>query len=67
MNNKQSTSGNSDRPLKVNISITLDEPLVRELRRLSDGSFRSLSQYINLVLYRHIRAVARGKTSPDKK
>lgn len=61
---------NSDRPLKVNISITLDEPLVRELRRLSDGSFRSLSQYINLVLYEHIVALERKKercTPPDGK
>ncbi len=51
----------SNRPLKVNISITLDEPLVRELRRRSDSSYRSLSQYINLVLYQHVRAAAQGK------
>ncbi len=51
----------SNRPLKVKVSITLDEPLVRELRRRSDSSYRSLSQYINLVLYQHVRAAEQGK------
>ena len=51
----------SNRPLKVKVSITLDEPLVRELRRRSDSSYRSLSQYINLVLCQHVRAAAQGK------
>ncbi len=54
----------SDRPLKVKVSITLDEPVVREIRRLSDSSFRSLSQYINLVLYRHIAELEREKEPP---
>lgn len=56
----------SNRPLKVKVSITLDEPLVRELRRRSDSAYRPLSQYINLVLYQHVRAAAQGKP-PHKK
>ncbi len=56
----------SNRPLKVKVSITLDEPLVRELRRRSDSAYRPLSQYINLVLYEHIAALERKKEPPHK-
>lgn len=56
----------SNRPLKVKVSITLDEPLVRELRRRSDSAYRPLSQYINLVLRRHLAALGREKEPPHK-
>ena len=45
------------RPLKEKISITLDTDLVEKLRRCSEEDDRSLSQYINLVLKRHIEAL----------
>ena len=45
------------RPLKEKLSITLDADLVEKLRRYSEEDDRSLSQYINVVLKRHIEAM----------
>ncbi len=42
------------RPLKEKISITLDSDLVEKLRKEAECDDRSLSQYINLILKRHI-------------
>ena len=42
------------KPLKEKISITLDEPVIRELKQLAEGQDRSLSSYINLVLKAHL-------------
>jgi len=43
------------KPLKVNISLTLDEDVLTEVRRLAEEDDRSVSQYINLVLRQHLR------------
>ena len=43
------------RPLKEKVSITLDSDLLETLRRLSEEDERPLSQYINLVLRRHVK------------
>ena len=50
-----------NRPPKVRVSVTLDEHVVREVRRLSGIQYRSLSQYINLFLYRHIAELEHEK------
>lgn len=42
------------KPLKEKISITVDSDLLDKLRTLADKDERSLSQYINLVLKKHI-------------
>ena len=42
------------RPLKEKISITIDEDLLKTIRELAEEDDRSLSQYINLVLKKHI-------------
>lgn len=42
------------KPLKQKISITLDSDIVEALKELADEDDRSLSQYINLVLKRHL-------------
>ena len=42
------------RPLKDKISITIDNDLLAKLRELSEADDRSLSQYINLVLKKHV-------------
>ena len=42
------------KPLKEKISITIDEDLLKKLRTLAENDDRSLSQYINLVLKKHI-------------
>ena len=40
--------------LKKSVSITLDDPLLEELRDLAEEADRSLSSYINLVLRKHL-------------
>lgn len=42
------------KPLKVKLSITLDEDVAEAVRRLADEDDRSVSQYINLVLKNHL-------------
>lgn len=42
------------KPLKEKISITIDGDLLTTLRELAENDDRSLSQYINLVLKKHI-------------
>jgi len=42
------------RPLKEKISITIDSDLLEKLRNQAEYDDRSLSQYINLVLKRHL-------------
>lgn len=38
------------KPLKVKVSITLDEDLVEKVKRAAEEDDRSFSQYINLIL-----------------
>ena len=38
------------KPLKEKISITIDEDVLKELRKMAEKEDRSLSQYINIVL-----------------
>jgi len=42
------------RPLKEKISITIDSDLLEKLREIADADCRPLSQYINLVLKKHV-------------
>ncbi len=42
------------RPLKEKISITLDSDLLDILRKQAENDDRSLSQYINIILKKHI-------------
>ncbi len=42
------------KPLKERISITIDSDLLEKLREKADYDCRPLSQYINLILRRHI-------------
>lgn len=48
------------KPLKERISITIDNDLLERLRYEAERDDRSLSQYINLVLRRHIRELEQG-------
>ena len=45
---------NTQKPLKVKVSITLDEDVIREIRALAETDDRNFSQYINLVLKKHM-------------
>ena len=44
------------KPLKEKLSITIDSDLVAQLKEMAERDERSLSQYINLVLRKHVRA-----------
>ena len=46
--------GDSVKPLKVKVSLTLDGPIVEKLQTLAEWEDRSLSSYINLVLREHL-------------
>ena len=53
--------GDSMKPLKEKLSITLDAPVVDQLRELAEYEDRSLSSYINLVLREHLERKKNGK------
>ncbi len=42
------------KPLKAKVSITLDEDVIRRIRELAEADDRNFSQYINLVLKKHL-------------
>lgn len=49
------------RPLKERISITLDNDLLEKIRQKAELDDRSLSQYINIVLKKHLEALESQK------
>lgn len=51
------------KPLKEKVSITLDTDLLEKLRYLAEYDDRSLSQYINLVLKKHLEKLDEQKSS----
>ena len=46
---------NTQKPLKTKVSITLDEDVIRQVRDLADADDRNFSQYINLILKKHVQ------------
>ena len=49
------------RPLKEKISITIDSDVLEKLREKAEYDCRPLSQYINLVLKKHLEEQERKK------
>lgn len=47
----------SMKPLKVKVSVSLDEDVVKKLRVLAEEDDRQLSSYINLVLRNYLRRI----------
>ena len=45
------------KPLKEKISITIDHDLLQKLKEFAEQDDRSLSQYINIVLKKHIESL----------
>ncbi len=45
------------KPLKEKISITLDGDLLEQIKKMAEEDDRSLSQYINTVLKKHIKCI----------
>ena len=44
------------KPLKEKISITIDSDLLKELKEEAEKDDRSLSQYINIILRKYLKA-----------
>ena len=42
------------KPLKEKISITIDSDILEKIKSLAEDDDRSLSQYINIVLKKHV-------------
>ena len=49
------------RPLKEKISITIDSDLLEKLKEKAEEDCRPLSQYINLVLKKHLEEIEKKK------
>jgi len=47
---------NSSKPLKQHVSISLDQDVIEKVKLLAEESDRSFSQYINILLKKHIEA-----------
>ena len=45
---------NTQKPLKSKVSITLDEDVIKRIKELAEADDRNFSQYINLVLKKHL-------------
>ena len=57
------------RPLKISISLSLDEAIVKQLRVLAEEDDRQLSSYINLILRNYLRRLEQnqhGEASQSK-
>ena len=44
----------TEKPLKSKVSITLDDNVIETIKELAEADDRSFSQYINMVLKKHI-------------
>ena len=53
--------GDSMKPLKEKVSLTLDGPIVEKIKELAEYEDRSLSSYINLVLREHLEKKKEAK------
>ena len=42
------------KPLKEKISITIDWDILEKIKKMAENDDRSLSQYINIVLKKHV-------------
>ncbi len=51
----------SYKPLKVKVSLSLDEEVVKKLRILAEEDDRQLSSYVNLVLRNYLRKLETEK------
>ena len=53
------------KPLKKKVSITLDEELIEKVKAYAEETDRSFSQYINILLKKHIEAKENKQKSID--
>ena len=45
------------KPLKEKVSITLDVDIIAQIKSIAENDDRSFSQYINLILRKHIENI----------
>ncbi len=57
---------NNQRPLKTKVSITLDEDVIQKIKEFADSDDRNFSQYINLILKKHIDDKKANRTKQTK-
>ncbi len=55
------------KPLKVRISITLDDPIYQRIKGLAEYDDRSVSSYINLALRDHLEQLERETQEWEKR
>ena len=56
---------NTQKPLKSKVSITLDEEVIKRIKELAEADDRNFSQYINLVLKKHIESKSCSNRQQD--
>lgn len=49
------------KPLKIKVSITLDENIVDQIKEMAESDDRNFSQYINLILKEWVATKKRDK------
>jgi metal-responsive CopG/Arc/MetJ family transcriptional regulator len=42
------------KPMKSKVSITLDDDIINEIKKLAENDDRSFSQYVNLILREYL-------------
>lgn len=47
----------NQKPLKSKVSITLDNDIVKQIKKLAENDDRNFSQYVNMVLRQHIQDI----------
>lgn len=52
------------KPLKTKISITIDDPILEQIKLCAEKQDRSISSYINLALKDHLERLKREKSAP---
>ena len=56
---------NTQKKKKSKVSITLDEEVIKRIKDLAEADDRNFSQYINLVLKKHIERESGSDHSQD--
>ena len=49
------------KPLKANVSITLDADIIVQIKEIAEKDDRSFSQYINLILRKHLEGTQNNR------
>ena len=56
---------NTQKPLKSKVSITLDEDVIKRIKELAEADDRNFSQYISLVLKKHLEKTSRSDAQEE--